>query len=164
MTRLLSLSAALCLATTALTAPAAAQTAPGSPAKTPYVKAPFTTSAPVPAQPQRTYPTPRDPLQAQPSANANQINPYFRTDQVPTNSPLYRPYQPGAQSDPFAASQAFQGSGGKSYGQQRAENPPAARPCANFDRISDAYANCKAAQSKEAYNGAKLKAQQQGTR
>ena len=160
MTRLLSLSAALCLATTALAAAAAAQQAPGYPAKAPYVAAPFYSGAPVPRQPTPVYPTPRDPLQAQPNANADQINPYLRTEKQPTNSPLYRPYQPGPQANPFGPPPSFQGGGSKSYNQQRAENPPPPRPCTNFDRISDAYANCKAAQSKEAFHGSQLKAQQ----
>lgn len=156
MTRLLSLSAALCLASAVLAATAAAQ----APQRTPYVAAPVYAGPPLPQQPSRTYPTPRDPLTAHSTANTNQINPYFRTEKLPTNSPLYKPYQPGPQANPFGPPPAFQGGGGKSYGQQRAETPVVPRVCDNFDRISDAYANCKAAQSKEAYYGAKLKAQQ----
>lgn len=161
MTRLLSLAASLCLAAATLTT-AAAQAQQQPAPKRPYVQTPTTVSPPVPVQPQRAYPTPRDPLVAQPGANTTQINPYFRKDQAPTNSPLYRPYQQGATKDPFAPPSSFQGSGGKSYGQNRAENPPPARACTDFNRLSDAYANCKAAQSKETYsNNQQLKARPQ---
>lgn len=160
MTRPFSLSAVLCLAAAAMIATGAQAQQPAT--KRPYVQTPSYAGPPVPNQPARTYPTPRDPLQAQPNANANQINPYLRTDQLPTNSPLYRPYEPGAVADPFAPPAAFQGSGGKSYNLQRAENPPPARTCTSFDRMSDAYANCKAAQSKETYsNNQQLRARQQ---
>lgn len=160
VTRLLCLSAALCLATAALTATASAQQTTAYPARSPYVATPAYSGPPVPRQPAPVYPTPRDPMKAQPNANANQINPYFRTEKAPNNSPLYRPYQAGKQSDPFGPPAAFQGGGGKSYNQQRAENPPPPRPCTNFDRIGDTYASCKAAQSKEAFYGSQLKAQQ----
>lgn len=166
MMRLPNLAAVSCLAAMSCLAAAALMAAEAQAqqqnTKRPYVQTPAYVGPPVPVQPQRTYPTPRDPLVTQPEANANQINPYFRTDQLPTNSPLYRPYQQGATGDPFAPPSSFQGSGAKSYNQNRAENPPAARPCANFDRMSDAYANCKAAQTKEVYsNNQQLRARQQ---
>ena len=161
MTRLLNLSAALCLAIAALAVPAAAQ---NYQTKSPYVATPSYTGPPVPHQPTRTYPTPRDPLQAQPNANANQINPYFNTNKTPTNSPLYKPYEAGKQNDAFGSSSAYQGGGAKSYGQQQSEMPVQPRECTNFDRMSDAYARCKSEQSKEAFHKSQLKAQQQQRR
>lgn len=161
MTRLLNLSAAFCLAIAALAAPAVAQ---NNQTKSPYVATPSYTGPPVPHRPAPVYPTPRDPLQAQPNANANQINPYFNTNKTPTNSPLYKPYEAGKQTDSFGPSTAYQGGGAKSYNQQRSETLVTPRECTNFDRMSDAYANCKSAQSKEAFHGSQLKAKQQQSR
>ena len=158
MSRPLTLFAALCLAVGALAAPAAAQ---NYQTKSPYVATPSYMGPPVPQQPARAYPTPRDPLQPQPNANANQINPYLNTNKTPTNSPLYKPYEAGKQTDAFGASSAYQGGGAKSYNQQRSESPVTPRECTNFDRMSDSYANCKSEQSKEAFHKSQLKARQQ---
>ena len=79
---------------------------------------------------------------------------------MPTNSPLYKPYEAGKQNNAFGPSEAYQGGGAKSYNQQRSETPGVPRECTNFDRMSDTYANCKAERSKEAFHESQLKAKQ----